>query len=374
MAVSSERAKKIFERLDEDESIKTIPDILILANGVEPHLDVSFFYLTAFPYGLFEGSYLIARRDGNVTVLTSPLEETIARAHADGIDVQTYSSQADAPKKLKAICGSRVTSIAINSSELTFKSYSTIKSIFKGSAFVDASDAIQQARMIKDATEIKNIKKACDIASNVYPKIQSMLKAGITENEVAASMAYEMQKGGGSGVSFASIVAFGKNSAEPHYAAGPARLRKGQFVLTDYGTTYMRYCSDITRTLVFGRASEQQRRMYEVVLGALELGKGLCTPQNTGEYVNSKVTEYIDATEFKGKFIHSTGHSLGLAVHDGNGLSRNYKKKLEPGMVLTVEPGVYIEGYGGVRIEDDVLITKGKAKVLTSAKRELIEI
>ncbi len=186
-------------------------------------------------------------------------------------------------------------------------------------------------------------------------------------------MAFEMQKNGGGGVSFDSIVAFGKNSAEPHYSAGQAKLRKGQFVLCDYGTKYRRYCSDITRTLVYGKASKQQKRMYEVVLQALEMGTEMCTPEHTGAEVNSKVTEFIDSTEFKGRFIHSLGHSLGLAVHDGPGLSRAYTKKLEPGMVLTVEPGIYIPGLGGVRIEDDVLITRSKPRVLTSAKRDLIE-
>jgi len=368
---SSHRVKKIYERI---EVADLKPEIILLANGTEPHLDASFFYVTGFPYGLFEESYVVAKSDGSVSVLTSPLEEGIARSHADGMEVQSFSDLSETAKKLKGLVGAGVKSIGVNSSELTFRSYSTIKSIFKSAKIIDVSDAIAAARMIKDETEVRLIQKACDIASGVYPKIQTMLKDGVSESEVAAKMAFEMQRAGGSGVSFDSIVAFGKNSAEPHYIAGQSRLRRGQFVLTDYGTKYMRYCSDITRTLVFGRATKQQRRMYEVVHEALELGKRLCTTENTGEYVNSQVTKFIDSTEFRGRFIHSTGHSLGLSVHDGAGLSRYYKKKLEPGMVLTVEPGIYIEGVGGVRIEDDVLITKARPRVLTTAKRELIEI
>jgi len=201
-----------------------------------------------------------------------------------------------------------------------------------------------------------------------------MLAEGVTETSVAARMAFEMQDAGANSVGFDSIVAFGKNSAEPHYSPQGAKLRKGQFVLCDYGAKYKRYCSDITRTLVFGTASKKQKEMYDIIKHALELGSELCTTENTGEFVHSKVAELIDSTEYKGRFIHSTGHSLGLSVHDGPGLSMRYKKKLLPGMVLTVEPGIYVPGFGGVRIEDDVLITKGKPKILTKASREFIEV
>jgi Xaa-Pro dipeptidase len=350
------------------------PDAFILANGVEPHLDASFFYVTGFPYGLFEGSYLLARRDGSVSLITSPLEEPIARSHANGIDIYPETDPEAFRSRLVAL-GGETNMIALNSPELTYKSFLEIQSLLRNSKLLDANEAFESARLIKDEGEIDLIKKACDVSSKAFKRIPSFLKIGTTESIVASKLAYEMQSAGGTGLAFDSIIAFGKNSAEPHYSPGTVKLRKGQFVLCDYGTKYMRYCSDITRTLVFGKASKHQKRMYEVAKQALELGTELCTAENTGEYVNSKVTELIDSTEFKGRFIHSTGHSLGLSVHDGPGLSRRYKKKLQPGMVLTVEPGIYIPEIGGVRIEDDVVITStGKPKVLTSAKRDLIEV
>jgi len=276
--------------------------------------------------------------------------------------------------RLASIAGNNLKLIALNSSELTYESFLEIRSSFKGSKLVDASQAFESARLVKDESEILLIKKACDIASATYGKIPSMLSEGVTESSVAAEMAFDMQKAGASGVSFDSIVAFGKNSSEPHYAAGDARLRRGQFILCDYGAKYRRYCSDITRTLIFGTASKKQKEMYELIRRALELGTELCTSENTGEFVHSKVAALIDSTDYKGRFIHSTGHSLGLSVHDGPGLSSRFKKKLKPGMVMTVEPGIYIPGLGGVRIEDDVLVTKGKPRVLTSAFRDLIEV
>ncbi len=366
---SKKRAEKIFEQIGER------ADTFVLANGAEPHLDASFFYVTGYPYGLFESSYLVAERNGKISLVTSLLEEPIARSFENGVEVFADQDRDRMIARLKSIATSTPgKTIALNSSELTYSSYLQIKSVFKGSKLLDESEAFEAARLIKDEGEIALIRKACDIASDTYKKIPSMLGEGVTESSVSAKMAFEMQDAGASGVSFDSIVAFGKNSAKPHYSAGVTKLRRGQFVLCDYGARYNRYCSDITRTLVFGRASKRQREMYDIVQRAVELGTELCTPENTGDFVHSKVAGLIDSTEYKGRFIHSTGHSLGLSVHDGPGLSPRYKKKLRPGMVLTVEPGIYVPDFGGVRIEDDILVTKDKPKILTTVKRELIEV
>lgn len=364
---SSKRAEKIFDHMEED--------AFVLANGTEPHLDASFFYVTGYSYGLFEGSYLLAERDGRISLVTSLLEEPIARTFDNGVEIYAEKDRDSIKKKLTELArkNKEIETVGLNSQELTYSSFLEIKSIFKNCK--DESGAFETARLIKDDSEIALIKKACDIASDCYEKIPSMLTEGVSETSVSARMAFEMQNAGASSVSFDSIVAFGKNSAEPHYSpSSSVKLRKGQFVLCDYGAKFKRYASDITRTVIFGSASKKQKEMYDVVKRALELGTELCTQDNTGEFVHSKVAELIDSTEFKGRFIHSTGHSLGLSVHDGPALSPRFKKKLEPGTVVTVEPGIYLPGYGGVRIEDDVLITKGKPKILTSAKRDLIEV
>lgn len=369
------RVERIFSYVDEDKGLKVKPDLFILANGVEPHLDSSFFYVTGFPYGLFEGSLLVAERNGNISLITSPLEEQIARNSSQKcIEIFVETGPKAIESRLNKILGRMPENIGINSSELSHKSFVQLESMVKAAKFQDISAAFDSARLIKDSGEVALIQEACDVASKAYRKIPSMLKSGVTESDVAAKMAYEMQRLGGAGTSFETILAFGKNSALPHYSAGEAKLKSGQFVLCDYGSKYRRYCSDITRTLVFGRASGKQRRMYKVVKEALDTATDLCTPDYTGAEVHANVSKLIDSTEFKGRFIHSTGHSLGLNVHDGVGLSLGNKEKLKPGMVVTVEPGIYIPGFGGVRIEDDVLITKGKPRVLTTATRELIEV
>jgi Xaa-Pro dipeptidase len=369
------RIAKIFGQIDKDQRIKIKPNVILVSNSGEPHIDYSFFYISGFSKGLFEGSTLIAKRGGEISVFTSPLEEDIAKAYGEGIEV--YASPERRLKNIKKIAevvGTRTRAIGINYRDLTVSSYEALRSIFKNSTLVDVGEAITRARAIKDDFEIKAIERACDIASYAYDRIPSLVKEGITESEIAAELAYDMQRNGGSGVSFESLVSFGRNSALPHYSAGHAKLRKGQFVLTDYGTKWKRYCSDITRTLVYGRASAEQKKMYQIVQEANEVGIDNCTVDKTGAEVHQKVAKIIDSTKFKGRFTHSLGHSLGLAVHDpGPGLSVRNNEKLEAGMVLTVEPGVYVPTLGGVRIEDNVLITKNRPRILTSTPRELIE-
>jgi Xaa-Pro dipeptidase len=373
--IQKARLARIFEQIDKDDKIKVKPDVILVANSGEPHMDYSFFYITGFPKGLFEGSALLAKRNGEISVFTVPLEEDIAKAYGKGIEIYTSPERPlENRKKIVDVAGTEIKAIGLNYHDLTVSDFKTLQSIFKHATLLDVGDAIVRARSIKDQIEIEAIEKACRIASRAYTELPLSLREGITESEIAAQLAYEMQKAGGSGVSFESLVSFGKNSALPHYSAGQAKLKKGQFVLTDYGTKWMRYCSDITRTLVYGRTSREQKRMYEIVKEANEVAIENCRATMTGAEVHLKAADLINSTEYKGRFTHSLGHSLGLAVHDpGAGLSLRNKAKLEPGMVLTVEPGIYVPSIGGVRIEDNVLITKNRPKILTTAPRELIE-
>jgi Xaa-Pro dipeptidase len=368
MTIQSNRAKRVFEEIDSPK-----PSVVLLANSTAPMLDNSFFYVADLAEGLFERSFLFATKDGSISILTSPMEKLLVDP-AGGIEVTTFHGSDELAEKLKklgtSLAGNSPT-IGLNYGELTVESLETIKSVFKGVAFVDISRALAAARLIKDQSELDHIKCACGIGSRVYSKIPDFLDEGVTEGEVAADMAYQMQKDGSASLPFDTIVGFGKNSAFPHHFAGPTKLRKNELVLMDYGAKDHGYCSDITRTLVYGRASKVQKEMYEAVLEANAMGIENCTPDNIGEEINSKIGELLKSRGYK--VIHGFGHSLGRSVHDGHALDNN-PEKLKPGMVITVEPAVYKQGLGGVRIEDDVLITKGRPKVLTTAKRELIEV
>lgn len=366
---SRQRANRIFRAFRGPKA--TLPDAIILRNGIEPHVDLSFFYATGIPSGIFEGGMCVLHRDGQVDVFSSVLEEESARKAATGFRLRIPKKRGDEERMLRRIFdGRRRLVIGLNTPELTHRDYRVLRKFLPKARFVDSSAAILRARMIKDASEIEKIRSACKISSRVAREIPGWLRTGVSEAEVAAEINYHSQKYGGQGPSFDTISAFGPNAAEPHYTALTSKLRPNRFTLFDYGTRYQRYCSDITRTFFYGRPRPKDRRMYKVVADAQEAAFDVIRAGVKGKEAHLAAEQVIDATEFKGRFIHGLGHGLGLAVHDGGGLSGASELVLEEGMVMTVEPGVYLPGYGGVRIEDDVLITKKGFRFLTDAPRE----
>jgi len=364
------RVKRLFENIEkENEQV----DIVVIANSTDPLLDMTFFYVTRLEVGRFEGSVAVLHPDGEVHVITSLLEaESASRGDFNLHVFKTLD-------ELNEITGELLKGkkkIGINGDELTYRMHNFIKKHADDDAeTIDISKAVKTTRMVKDEAEIKTLKKACDIASEVAEHMIDFVKPGMKEYEAAAELSYQMLKRGASGNSFETIMAFGKNSAEPHYSAGDVVLEKGQFVLMDFGALYKRYCSDITRTYVCGPMSEKHRKIYETVaeaqrlaLETIKVGESCAKPHNVA-------AEYIDSTEFKGLFTHGLGHGLGLAVHDGGGLHpRAADTIMEEGMVFTVEPGIYVPGFGGVRIEDDIVVRKDGPELLTSARRDLVEI
>ena len=371
---TEQRIKKIFKIVESN--VKEKIDFILLKNGTEPHLDLSFFYITGLEAGLFEGCALASYPDGETRVYTSKLEEQSALKGKDRFQVITFKDRDHLAKMLKKDLArsSNGSSIGINSNELTHKNFEDLKKLYPKAKFVDLSSAIVRARMVKDEQEIAAIKQAAQIASKAFPKLLDFLRDGITEYKVSAFLNATMQDLGAQGPSFDTIVAFGKNSAEPHYSPRDVKLRKGQFALFDYGAKFRRYCSDITRTVVYGKASKQQREIYQIVREANQLGIDASRVGVRAGEIHQKVSRFIDTTKYKGRFIHSTGHTVGLAVHDGAVIHPAFKGTIEENMVFTIEPGIYIPGLGGVRIEDDIVIRKNKAEVLTTAPKELIEV
>ena len=183
-----------------------------------------------------------------------------------------------------------------------------------------------------------------------------------------------MMKLGAEETSFSSIVAFGENASMPHYSPGERKLRKNEFVLMDFGARYKRYCSDITRTVVYGKATDEMKEMYDVVLRAQTESMKLIKENVNGKDVDLAARKVIDESKFKGRFIHSLGHGVGMDVHDHPALASTYDFPLKENMVVTNEPGVYIPKVGGVRIEDDVIVKKDTCEVISTAPKDLIEL
>jgi Xaa-Pro dipeptidase len=360
------RVKRIFDALDED------VDAIYIRNSTEPIVDKTFFYVTGIRSGLFESSAAILFADREMEVIVPPLEETSAQGY--GLKLSVVPRRAEITDTLKEMLKG-CKRIGVNSPEVSYSAIMDLQKAMPRSKLVDVSKAVMRARLVKDEDEIKQIRKACRLASKVAREIPSFLEEGVKETDVASEINYRMQKYGAVEPSFTTISSFGKNSAEPHYTAGGAKLKPGKFALFDYGARVGRYVSDITRTFVCGKPEPKMKRMYDVVLEAQRIGIDMMVAGNNGKDVHTAVDDYINQTEFEGRFIHSTGHSIGLSVHDGGVIHTLVDAPLEDGMVFTVEPGVYIPGYGGVRIEDNVVVRKGKAEILTTAPRaRLIQV
>ncbi len=361
-----ERVKRIFKNANDH------LDLIVLMNSVEPHIDLSFFYATGLTDGLFEGCAAFLHPNGSAEILTSALEEQAAKK--SGLPLLLFRHREDPVKILrKQLQGHR--RIGINASELTYNAFTRLrKAAPKGARFFDVSEAVTAARLVKDRDEVALIQKACDIASRSFEETLPYIRPGVVESDVASELVYHMQKNGATGPSFRTIVGSGPNGAEPHYTAGPRKIEKGDLIVVDFGSLYHMYCSDVTRTIIVGPPSAEQQEMFDVVARAQTAALAKMRPGAKGKAVDAAARSLIEATKYKGRFIHGLGHSVGLAVHDGGGLYTTSDLVLKSNMVMTDEPGVYIPGFGGVRIEDTVLVTPKGGQYMSTAPRGLTEV
>ena len=231
--------------------------------------------------------------------------------------------------------------------------------------------AVEKMRLIKDAFELERIRTAMTIADATFAHVQRVLQPGVAEWDIAMEIDFYMRRQGAY-PAFETLVVSGERSALPHGRPTERKLGRGDFVTLDFGARYQGYCSDITRTVVIGTASTEHRRLYAAVLEALERSLDAIRPGRTGRAIDQVARHTLEKHRLADYFRHSLGHSLGMMVHDGAGFSPREKGKLQPGMVLTVEPGVYVPGFGGVRIEEDVLVTETGCEVLSRSPRELM--
>ena len=220
--------------------------------------------------------------------------------------------------------------------------------------------------------EIKILKEAAEIADKAYEHIQKYIKPGVKEIDIANELEFYMRRLGATSSSFDTIVASGERSALPHGVASEKEIQSGELVTLDYGAIYKGYCSDITRTVAIGEISPQLQTIYETVQAAQELAVQKIGPHMTGKEADAIARDYIDHKGYGAYFGHSTGHGLGLEVHEEPRLSVLSETVLKPGMVVTVEPGIYLPNIGGCRIEDDIVITEKGNERLTHSTKELI--
>jgi Xaa-Pro aminopeptidase len=237
-----------------------------------------------------------------------------------------------------------------------------------------APDLIERLRAVKDADELSRMRQSARLISDVWTAAVRSVRPGVSERAVAADIERSMKLQGASGPSFESIVASGPRSAWPHARPTPKLLRKNELVVLDQGAILRDYCSDMTRTVFLGRSTNRVRSLYDAVLHAQEAAISAIRPGVSAASVDAAARKVFKQSGLERYFTHSTGHGLGLEIHEMPRLGRGEETLLEEGMVVTVEPGVYVERLGGIRIEDEVLVTAQGAEVLTSASREFLEL
>lgn len=233
---------------------------------------------------------------------------------------------------------------------------------------------VERQRMIKEPAEIRALAAAVRLGSRVFEHGLRRIKQGMTEADLAAEIEYFARRNGAEGMSFDTLIAAGRRSALPHGVASASRLPRKGFVIMDLGVILGGYYSDMTRTVHLGPAGKTARRMYRAVLEAELAGIDAIRPGATSGNVDAAARSVLQKYGYARYFTHSTGHGVGLEIHEPPRLGKGQTEALMPGMVVTVEPGVYIPGVGGVRIEDMVLVTRKGCKVLTPTPRQLLEI
>ncbi|MCI0778433.1 MAG: aminopeptidase P family protein [Chloroflexi bacterium] len=232
-----------------------------------------------------------------------------------------------------------------------------------------------QLRAIKEPAELVVMQRAIDLADGAMEAVGARLHPGMTERDVAWDMERTMRELGADGLSFETIVASGPNGAKAHHHPTDRKLEVGDGVVVDMGALYDGYCSDITRTFVLGEASEQFRKVYDTVLAAQETAAATARAGMTGGEIDGLARAVIVDAGYGDSFGHSLGHGIGIAVHELPGVGPKSDGAVEDGMVFSIEPGIYLTGWGGVRIEDLVVMENGKPRVLTHAhKRDLVEV
>ena len=252
--------------------------------------------------------------------------------------------------------------------------YNTYNQLSESFDLVPLTGEVEKIRMIKTAEELDLIKEACRIADQAYEHILTFVKPGMTELEVKNELEAHMTKLGASGPSFDTIVASGHRGALPHGVASDKVIESGDMVTLDFGAYYKGYASDITRSFGVGSVSKEMEEIYNIVLESQLNALDEIKAGMTGQEADSIARDIIKDNGYGDNFGHSLGHAFGLEVHEQPGLAQKSKTVLEPGMCITIEPGIYVEGLGGVRIEDDAVVTENGLEKLTHSSKELFII
>ncbi|MFW6061033.1 MAG: M24 family metallopeptidase, partial [Phycisphaeraceae bacterium] len=309
-------------------------------------------------------------RGSSVAILSDfRFEEQIQREAPHAKVVMRKGPMTDALKKL--IDRRHVEKLALQAEHVTLAQRKALAKALGARRLAALDDGLLAQRAVKSAEEIKAIEKALRIQEQAFVETLDFIEPGRTENEITAYLEYRMRGLGADGVSFPTIVAADANASLPHAIPGKKKIKAGGSVLIDWGARWGGYCSDLTRVIALGRMKPKVREIYRVVLDAQQAAIDAIAPGEPMKAVDEVARQYIADHGYGERFGHSLGHGIGLDIHEQPALSPRSEGVLEPGHVVTVEPGIYLPGVGGVRIEDDVLVTSRGHRVLSRLPKTL---
>ncbi len=325
-------------------------------------------YLTGFTG---DDSYLLVTLDGE-TLITDPRYTTQLEEEYPGLALEIREPGVKMlTAVVKVLTAVRPARLGLEGNSATIAFERALAKEFPKTEIVATDGLVERLRLVKDKTEVDATRVACTQAKRAYDVVRASLTGSMTELEVAAELEYRARRFGATSLSFPAIVATGPRSALPHARPTNRKLGESDFTLIDWGVNSGLYMSDLTRIIVTGRISPKLRKIYEIVLKAQLAAIDAIRPGRTCEQVDSVARRIITKAGYGKAFGHGLGHGTGLEIHEAPRLAVGQETKLQPGMIVTVEPGIYVPGWGGVRIEDDVLVTRTGHEVLTDVPKQL---
>ncbi len=346
---------------------------LLAKTGVDAMLVTSFTNVTYLTGFTGDDSYLLVGKKSAIVIsdprYTTQLQEECGslERHIRPPGVEMVSAVAE------VLTAGKVRRLAIEGNSMSVSLRERLAAVAPSVEWVTTAGAVESLRQVKDRGEVGEIRRAITQAERAFAILRASLRPERTEKEVADELEHNLRQLGAKGSSFPPIVAVGPRAALPHARPTAQKIGESDFVLVDWGADDRLYKSDLTRVLVTGKISPKLERIYGVVLKAQVLAIDAIRPGVTAHDVDSVARGHIEKEGFGRNFGHGLGHGIGLEIHEAPRLARNNHEPLKAGMVVTVEPGIYLPGWGGVRIEDDVLVTKTGHEVLTSVPKSLDE-
>ena len=336
--------------------------------GILIHKPSNMFYLSGYT-----GEGLLAFGPGYQAIITDFRYTEQAERQAPGFQVLMVEKGVSHAKLAHTLfAGHGVTAVRYEDDKVTVRAFEAMKKDMPGMAFSSLGGAPEKARRIKDEKELALIETACDISCRALEAILDRVKPGMTEKQLQIMLDYKMLELGADSLAFDTIVASGVNGSLPHAIPSDKKLEKGDVITLDFGAKKGGYCADMTRNLCLGQPSAEMKKIFDIVLEAQETCESMLAPGKCCRDIDAEARRIIDGAGYAGRFGHGLGHSVGIDIHEEPRLSTACGDLLETGNTITVEPGIYVPGLGGVRIENTCAITENGGRTLVHAQKALL--